>query len=174
MALNQCREFFQPHDQIQLVESADTALSLMEVAEKGSVEYGAIGSKLAIDFYGLESLAEGIETDQSNYTRFAVLANHPKQSFKEIDKKVSLSIVLAHESGSLSKVLSLLHLLNVNLTKIESTPVLGRPFQYRFYLDLILGEAVSFQTTIEALTPLTEELVILGRYAPKNNNNEHT
>jgi len=120
-----------------------------------------------MEHYGLEMLHEGIETNKSNYTRFAVLGK--EEGREEPETKVSLSIVLSHESGSLSKVLSLLHLLNINLTKIESTPVIGKPFQYRFYLDFILCDKVSYQSTIETLTPLTEELVILGKYKPEIN-----
>ena len=167
MALNQCRDYFQTEPQIQLVDSADTALSLKEVAEAGSVEFGGIGSKLAIEHYGLKLLAEGIETNKKNYTRFAVLSNELLVNQNAI--KISLSMILSHEPGALSKVLSLLHLLNVNLTKIESSPILGEPFHYRFYLDILLGENVSYQTTIEALKPLTEELQILGRYIPGKN-----
>ena len=167
MALNQCRDYFQTEPQIQLVDSADTALSLKEVAEAGSVEFGGIGSKLAIEHYGLKLLAEGIETNKKNYTRFAVLSNELLVNQNAI--KISASMILSHEPGALSKVLSLLHLLNVNLTKIESSPILGEPFHYRFYLDILLGESVSYQTTIEALRPLTEELQILGRYIPGKN-----
>ena len=164
MALNQCRAFFKTPPAVKLVESADTALSLKKVSEQDNPQIAAIGSKLAIEEYGLELLARGIETDKSNYTRFAVLG-------KQIDTstdgaKVSLSIILSNVSGALSKAISLLHLLGVNLTKIESAPVIGKPFQYRFFLDFILHEKVSFQNTIEALTPLTIELKILGKYHP--------
>ena len=162
MALNQSRKYFEPHKHISLVESSDTASSLKEVAEKGSTEYGAVGSKLAIEYYGLEMLAESIESNKQNFTRFAVLSNSRAENIE--NRKVSLSIILPHQAGSLSNVLSMLHLLGINLTKIESSPVIGRPFQYRFYLDMILSDKVSFEASLEALKPLTEEVLVLGRY----------
>lgn len=162
MALNQSRKYFEAHKHISLVESSDTASSLKEVSEKGSTEYGAVGSKLAIEYYGLEMLAESIETNKRNFTRFAVLSNTRVENIE--NRKVSLSIILPHQAGSLSKVLSMLHLLGINLTKIESSPVIEKPFQYRFYLDMILSDKVSFEASLEALKPLTEEVLVLGRY----------
>ncbi|NRA10566.1 MAG: prephenate dehydratase [Crocinitomicaceae bacterium] len=161
MALNQCREFFKLQPKIQLVEASDTALSIQEVAEIKDRSKGAIGSKLAIEYYGLEILAENIETHKDNYTRFAVLSKSIKV---ESGNKVSLSIVLKHESGILAKALSLLHRKGINLTKIESSPVIGKPFQYRFYLDLLLEDVDGFETALNYLKPLTIELNILGRY----------
>lgn len=167
MALNQCRDFFAKYPNIKLVESADTALSIREVAEIGDPTRGAIGSALAIEQYGLEALATSIETDKFNYTRFVVLNKNATSDTKF--NKVSATIVLPHVAGSLSKVLSLFFLLGINLTKIESMPILGKPWQYRFFIDFILSESVSYEATIEALTPLTEELSILGRYQSSQN-----
>ena len=82
----------------------------------------------------------------------------------EFGNKVSLSIVLKHESGMLAEALTLLHRKGVNLTKIESSPVIGKPFQYRFYLDLLLEDEGGFETALSYLKPLTVELNILGRY----------
>lgn len=115
MALNQCRDFFADYEHIQLIESNDTAQSLKEVAEKGDKTIGAIGSALAIEYYGLENLAQGIESDKLNYTRFVVVSTpqHAPLTFN----KISATMVLPHISGSLSKVLSLFYLLGVNLTK---------------------------------------------------------
>ncbi|MDX2362169.1 MAG: prephenate dehydratase [Crocinitomicaceae bacterium] len=165
MALNQCRDFFGVNPEVHLVEGQDTALCIREVAELQDPTIAAIGSRLAIEQYGLELLVENIETDPNNFTRFAVLK---LKSDVELGNKVSLSLVLKHESGALSKVLTLLHLLNVNLTKIESVPMVGKPFQYRFFLDLILSKNVSFESMKETLTPLAEELNIMGRYKSMN------
>jgi prephenate dehydratase len=73
-------------------------------------------------------------------------------------------MVLKHETGALSRAISLLNLLDANLTKIESTPVVGRPFQYRFYLDFILEGSLEYEVILAALRPLTIELKTLGRY----------
>ena len=161
MALNQCREFFRQQPKIHLVEEMDTAQAIQEVAALGDPTKGAIGSKLAIAYYGLELVASNIETHRDNYTRFAVLSQNKNV---EPGNKISLSLVLKHEPGSLAKTLSLLHANQVNLTKIESTPVLGKPFQYRFYLDVLLNDATRFETTLKELEAVTPELTILGRY----------
>ncbi len=162
MALNQCRGYFEKYPSIHLVESADTALSIKEVAEKGSLEYAAIGSKLAIEYYGLEMLAESIETNKENYTRFVIVSKNPK--VEAYYNKVSLTLTLPHQSGSLSKVLNLLHKLGVNLTKIESVPIEGQPWEYRFYLDLIVPQIEDKDQIIESLIAITDELTVLGKY----------
>jgi prephenate dehydratase len=162
MALNQCRHFFRTQEHIQLIESTDTALSLKEVAENGSLKHGAVGSQLAIEMYGLEMLAESIETNKKNYTRFVVLSK--KDIENEASNKISFSLVLPHKPDALSKVLSLFSLIGGNLTKIESTPVLGKTFQYRFYLDVVLEKGLHLNTILEVLEPLTDELKILGKY----------
>lgn len=164
MALNQCRDFFAPYSHIRLVESDDTALSLKEVAHRKDVSVGAIGSALAIRQYGLKVLASNIETDKQNYTRFLIVEKQSIPCFEE--KKVSMCMVLPHEQGVLSKVLSLLYILGVNLTKIESMPILGKPWQYRFYIDFLRSNSVDFHVLEDGLKPLVEELQILGVYPP--------
>ncbi|XOV67873.1 MAG: prephenate dehydratase [Fluviicola sp.] len=161
MALNQCRDFFQRYPQIKLVESQDTALSIKNVALENLKTSAAIGSELAIKEYGLELIAKDLQTNNSNYTRFGVLQLN---KYQDVGNKLSLSIILKHESGTLAKTLNKLHQLHVNLTKIESVPIVGEPFRYRFYLDLIIPDEDSFEKTIEAITPLTDELKVLGRY----------
>ena len=162
MALEQCQEFFRPHAHIQLVQSVDTALSLREVSEAGELSRGAIGSKLAIEHYGLELLAEAIESDPNNYTRFVVL-DRKGQSPQEGDK-ISIALVLAHQRGTLARVISLLDLTGSSLTKIESVPIVGRPFQYGFFIDFLLGEEVNLDTTLQVLRPHVLEISVLGRY----------
>ncbi len=163
MALSQCSEFLSDYPHVDQVEATDTATSVQNVARNGDSSVAAIGSKLAIDYYGLELLEESIETDDRNYTRFAILA---PGGYRMEGDKVSLSLVLKHEKGALVRAISLLDLLGANLTKIESAPVLGSPFQYRFYLDFVMEGILSFDLIIEALRPLTIELKIIGRYSP--------
>lgn len=165
MALNQCREFFEKKPKIALIESPDTALSIQQVAESKNPQLGAIGSQLAITHYGLELLAESIETDKQNFTRFAILQ---REQTEKMAKKVSITAVLLHEPGTLARLLTRLNHWNANLTKIESTPIVGRPFQYRFYLDFIQNDAMDLTNIMKAIQPLTEELEILGIYEPNN------
>jgi len=165
MALNQCRDYFEKYPHIHLVESADTALSIKEVAEKGSLEFAAIGSRLAIEYYGLELLDTSIETNKENYTRFVLVSKRPNVPTNY--NKVSLTITLPHQSGALAKVLNKIHQWNSNLTKIESVPIEGKPWEYRFYLDCILPEIPDKGQMIESLKPITDELKILGKYISK-------
>lgn len=162
MALNQCRSFFESYPEVCLVESMDTALSVMEVAKSGNTELAAIGSRLAIEFYGLDLIAESIETDKKNYTRFVTVS---KQKCAEIHyDKVSLSLTLPHKKGSLATILNLLSDFDVNLTKIESVPILGRPWEYRFYLDYIHSDLRCRKELLNCLLERCDELKILGKY----------
>lgn len=162
MALNQCREFFRKYPSVRLVESADTALSIRDVAEWNNPAVAAIGSRLAIEQYGLAVLAEGIETHPHNYTRFAVIQKEPDPC--PDNDKVSMSFTLPHKTGSLSRVLSLLNIMDINLTKLESVPVVGKPWNYRFYTDFILPDPNLFQSIFNLLSEITEELSLMGRY----------
>lgn len=161
MALNQCREFFKEFPQINLVEAQDTAMSVKDVAVEKKVNRGAIGSMVALKEYGLEVLASDIHSHKDNFTRFVVVAN---KSVSIEGDKISLSVILKHESGALSKLLYLISLIGANLTKIESVPIENEPFRYRFYMDVVMDEDVSYKSTIEILKPQTEELTVLGRY----------
>ena len=95
-------------------------------------------------------------------TRFVVLSK--EQIENDAANKIGFSLVLPHKPDALAKVLNLFSLIGGNLTKIESTPVLGKSFQYRFYLDVVLEEKLHIKTILEVLEPLTDELIILGKY----------
>lgn len=163
MALNQCRKYFRQFPEIALVESKDTALSMKEIADEALLHIGAIGSMTAIEHYGLQLIDAGIETNKNNYTRFVILSNE-KAHNTEINK-ASLSLVLPHKAGSLSKALSLISFYGSDLTKIESTPILGEPWSYRFYIDFKFDNNTMFENVITSLKPLVEELKVLGIYA---------
>ncbi|MCB0638504.1 MAG: prephenate dehydratase, partial [Lewinella sp.] len=135
IAIAQCREFFDQYPHIQLVETADTALSAREVSEKGWRHVGAIASTLAAELYKLEILAESIETNKQNHTRFLVLRRSNQTLFSQGADKVSLSFTVDHTVGSLYKVLAVLAAYNVNLTKIQSAPIIGHPWEYQFFVD---------------------------------------
>ena len=137
VAIAQCREFFTTWPRIQLVKDADTALSAREVLEQNDPTRGAIASAAAADLYDLEILAPGIETNKLNHTRFLVLERGRDHS-ADRGNKVSLSFSTTHEAGSLYRVLMVLAAYHINLTKIQSKPIIGRPFQYRFHVDFLL------------------------------------
>ena len=164
VALEQVREFFRPYPHIQLIEDVDTALSAREVMEKGDPTRGAIASLAAAELYDLEVLAPGIETNKLNHTRFLVL-ERGRDHVADTGNKVSLSFATSHESGSLYRVLNVLAAYQVNLTKIQSAPIVGRPWQYRFHVDFLLEGHVTLEQALSAIDPITDELRVLGVYA---------
>lgn len=165
IAIAQCREFFSHHPHIQLVETVDTALSARNIKENQSKDIGAIASTLAAEYYELDIIAAGIETNKKNHTRFLVLERTDKVQEQTEVEKVSLCFAVDHQPGSLYKVLAVLAAYNVSLTKIQSTPIIGRPWEYRFFVDFIMEGNMSNDQAIQAIEPLTKELKVLGKYA---------
>jgi prephenate dehydratase len=143
------------------------------VSEKSDPAIGAIGSQLAADIYGLQILCEGIETEKKNYTRFLVLNHHNSSTVKDFDK-VSISFTLAHEVGSLHGVLKQLILHKANMSKIQSTPILGKPWEYRFFIDFVTKDPGQLELLIPALQAVTHDLLILGTYKSGNHYEDTT
>ena len=165
IAIAQCLKFFERYPHIHLVETVDTAWSARNIREKGLEGIGAIASTLAAELYQMEVLAESIETNKKNHTRFLVLHNDRPQPEQELElDKVSLSFAVDHTVGSLYKVLAVLAAYNVNLTKIQSAPIIGHPWEYLFFLDFVTEGKVGHQQAIEAISPLTHNLKVLGVY----------
>lgn len=136
MALAQCAVFFEAYPHIRLVRSDDTAASAAEIVQKGLRTRAAIASELAAQLYHLDIIAPSIETDQENYTRFYILQRDtPDDCLPENANKASVCFSLRHENGSLANILNLLARAGANLTKIQSLPLLGRPWEYRFFVD---------------------------------------
>ncbi len=163
MAIAQCRKFFRDYPHIRLVEAADTALSAKHIKEKKLTDVGAIASSLAADLYGLDILAEGIETHKKNHTRFLVLHKETPSRQSRPGDKVSVCFATRHEVGSLHSVLAVLGAYGANLTKIQSTPIIGKPWEYLFYVDFISSD-LGCQSAIDAIQPITTYFKILGIY----------
>jgi len=167
IALMQCEEFLDQHKHIKAIESEDTALSAKEIADNKLQKRAAICSSLAAEMYGLEILAKGIETNKRNFTRFLIIAE-PEMAKKLIEgitlNKASLVFTLPHEEGSLAKVLSILSFYHVNLTKIQSLPILGEEWKYQFYINLTFSDYSRYRQSLEAIIPLTKDFQILGEY----------
>ena len=163
MAINQTREFFKDYPWIRLVESEDTAKSAADVAAEGLMGVGAVASTLAAELYGLEILAESIETYKQNFTRFLVLDDS-----LEVDKakvnKASMCFTLPHTPGSLAHVLTILSFYGMNLTRIQSLPIPGQEWQYFFYVDIKFDDYVRYGQAVAAVRPLMEDLNVLGEY----------
>lgn len=162
MAINQCREFFKAYPHIQLIESEDTAVSIKKVAKEKLDNTGAIGSEIAIREYGLEMLHQSIETNKKNFTRFLIISKSKTE--EAIVNKSSLVLDLPHQKGSLAKALNLIHKYDINLSKIESFPVIGEPWHYQFYLDLHFSELENYQTLLFELQKMKFPYQILGEY----------
>ena len=168
IALMQCTEFLNTLPHAKVVEKEDTAMSARWIAENHIEGHAAIYGKLAAQIYGMEVLAEGIETNKRNFTRFLSIADRwvADEIMRDVDKnKSSLVFAVPHTSGSLSKVLAVLSFYDMNLTKIQSLPIIGREWEYLFYVDLTFTDFARYQKALDAIQPLTKDLKILGEYA---------
>lgn len=167
VALMQCREFLTQHEGLKVVEVADTAGAAYNIKDKQLRGHAAICHKDAAKIYGMKILEEGIETNKHNFTRFLVLSNPLNaDELRNIEKanKASMVFSLPHEEGSLSAILSVLSFYKMNLTKIQSLPIVGKEWQYLFYIDLAFSSLTRYRQAIDAIRPLTKELQILGEY----------
>ncbi len=168
IALMQCGAFLDTLSNVRVFESEDTALSAKAIKDENRVGQAAICSKYAVEYYGLQILEEGIETNKRNFTRFLIMADNWRVSEltdKSKINKSSLVFALPHNEGSLSQVLSVLSFYNMNLTKIQSLPIIGREWEYLFYVDLTFADYTRYRQSIDAILPLTKNLKILGEYA---------
>lgn len=163
MAINQTREFFKDYPWIRLVESEDTAKSAADVAASGLKGVGAVASVLASELYGLDILAESIETYKQNFTRFLILDDSLQVDKAKINKS-SMCFTLSHTPGSLAHVLTILSFYGMNLTRIQSLPIPGQEWQYFFYVDIKFDDYVRYEQALSAVRPLMEDLRILGEY----------
>ncbi|MEZ4883373.1 MAG: prephenate dehydratase [Chitinophagales bacterium] len=164
MAILQCQNFLDKHH-LKPVETIDTAWSAKELSEKRTRGRAAIASSLAADYYKLEIVAEGIETNKRNFTRFLVLQHKEfTQKTQLPSNKASICFHLVHEVGSLAKTLTILSEQGINLTKIQSLPVVGKAWEYFFHLDVEFSDYDGYRKSLEAIQPYINELQILGEY----------
>jgi prephenate dehydratase len=165
MAILQCQAFFDDYPNIKLIDSIDTALSAKKISDEKLEGIGAIASDLAAKNYNLNVIARSIETNKNNYTRFLILEDKNGTDYRdESVTKSSLSFALANKIGSLSKILSIFSYYDINLTKIQSMPIIGRDWEYQFYIDLEFDDYHMYRQSLEAVKPFTSNLWILGEY----------
>lgn len=170
VALMQCRNFLSHHPTLRMVETDDTAGAARDIARDRLRGHAAICSAQAAPLYGMKVLAEGIEDNKHNFTRFLVLTDPwhaDTMRDARLCNKSSLVFTLPHEEGSLSQVLSIFSFYKINLTKIQSLPIIGREWQYLFYVDVTYNDPVRFHQSVDAIMPLTRELKNLGEYVAK-------
>ncbi|WP_036876505.1 prephenate dehydratase [Xylanibacter oryzae] len=167
VALMQCRDFLDRHPNIKVVEGIDTAGAAKYIKENNCSGWAAICNASAAKLYGLKVLEESIEDNKHNFTRFLVVCNPSKADFlRPLEKadKASMVFALPHEEGSLSQVLSIMSFYKINLTKIQSLPIIGHEWEYLFYVDVTYDNLTRYRQSIDAITPLTKSLKILGEY----------
>ena len=164
VALSQCRHWFAAHPQIEAVNFYDTAGSVKHVMEAGLNDAAGIAPELAARQYGGEILLAGIEDHAENYTRFHFLMRESEWQAAEGANKASLAFSVAHQPGTLVLALQAFARAGVNLTKIESRPVPGMPWEYVFFVDLRFYASNQIDVALEGLASHCEMVKELGRY----------
>jgi prephenate dehydratase len=165
MALLQCKDFFATQPHIKLIEDDDTAEVAQRIAQKHISGLGAIASRTAAELYGLDIVAPNIHSIENNATRFVVVKTTPESS--ENADKASLKFILDHKRGSLAAVLNVLSDCKLNLTKIQSMPVVETPWKYSFFVDVTFDEVAFYTKAVQLLEIMTESLKVLGTYKNK-------
>lgn len=164
MALAQCQTFLATLPEAKVLETSDTAESAQLIREQNLLGHAAVASKLAAETYGLSLLQEGIESDKQNYTRFLVICRAESYRVSEQASKASIRFEAAHRPGSLAAVLDVFGRHAVNLTKIQSVPLLGKPYQYAFHIDLEWGDAAQYRAALAEARAQASNLLEFGEY----------
>jgi prephenate dehydratase len=164
VALAQCRRFFDRHPQIHAVPYYDTAGSVRHVIETGDEKSAAIASRQAASQYGATILLADIEDNPANFTRFFLIRRAELVQPDPNPDKVSLAFTVENRPGSLVEALQTFASLGTNMTKIESRPVAGKPWQYVFYVDYQISNTASANAILEALQSTCSTVKELGRY----------
>ena len=167
IALAQCMEFLNTLKGLTLIEADDTAGSARIISEQKLAATGTIASASAAAIYGLEILAEGIETYKKNYTKFHIIGN--ESAMPAMGDKASVCFATGHKPGSLARVLMILAEMDINLSKIQSVPRLNGNWEYMFYVDLELSTVSDMDNIVRALEEHTMNLEILGIYNKDTN-----
>ncbi|AWH74392.1 prephenate dehydratase [Dokdonia sp. Dokd-P16] len=163
MAILQCREFFRNYPDIKLVEDTDTAGVAREIQEMQLQGIAAIASTAAASIYKLEIIKESIQTINENATRFFILNKDKKQVEGVIDK-ASLRFSADHKRGSLAAILNVLSDCKMNLTKIQSMPIIEKPWKYAFFVDVTFEKIESFNKAVQLLEIMANDFKVLGVY----------
>ena len=162
MAIRQCAEFIQSLNGIEVRESDDTALSAKRVKELKLKNTAAIANEFAANKYGLDILEKRVETHKKNFTRFLILT---KRSNGKIESnKASISFEVANEVGSLAETLMTFKNYNINLTKIQSIPIIGKPSEYSIHVDVEWSKRKSYDDAMHQVMRQVKNLNILGEY----------
>ena len=165
MALLQCKDFFKAHPHIRLVEAEDTADEARRIAENAISGIAAIASEQAAALYGLSILAPSIQTIKNNITRFVIVQKKGILVDQKNINKAALKFTLDHQRGSLAAVLNVMSDCQLNLTKIQSLPVIETPGKYAFFVDVTFDEFEFYDKARKLITIMASQFKILGEYA---------
>ncbi len=164
MALLQCKEFFKKHPHIKLVEDKDTAEVADRINKHQLKGVGAIASILAADIFELDILAHSIQTIKSNETRFAIVKRTNSEVKEENISKASLKFEANHKRGSLATILNVMSDCKLNLTKIQSLPIIETPWKYAFFVDVTFEDYKDFKKAKSLIEIMGEDFKVLGEY----------
>ena len=164
MALLQCKEFFKKYPHIKLVEDVDTAEVAKRIAKENIKGIAAIAPKIAAEIFGLQVLEDDIQTIKDNSTRFVIVQTKLTTHSIEGINKASLKFELSHKRGSLAAVLNVLSDCKMNLTKIQSLPVIETPWKYSFFVDVTFDDYTEYQKLVKIIDIMAEDFKILGTY----------
>jgi prephenate dehydratase len=164
MALLQCMDFLKKYPKIKLVEDKDTAETARRIHQKKLKGIAAIGSKAAASMYDLTIIASEIQTVNNNMTRFFIISKEANVLPKEEINKASLKFELDDSPGSLATVLNVMTNCKLNLTKIQSMPIIETPFQYSFFVDVVFEKYKHYEKAMKILAIMTNHFKVLGEY----------
>ncbi|AEK22655.1 Arogenate dehydratase/prephenate dehydratase 1 [Capnocytophaga canimorsus Cc5] len=164
MALLQCKQFFENYPHIKLVEDTDTASTAQRIHQKHLLGIGAIGSKSAAELYNLEIIRHSIQTMKVNATRFVILTTKEEKIDRNQVNKASLKFQVHHKRGSLATVLNVISDCRINMTKIQSLPVIETPWKYAFFVDIVFENYEDFEKAEKLLSIMAEDFKVLGIY----------
>ena len=164
MALLQCREYLKMQPHIKMVEDVDTAETAKRIQENQLTDIAAIAPKVAAELYDLEIIASEIQTIKNNATRFIIVKTANKELPREEINKASVRFITDHKRGSLAAVLNVMSDCNLNLTKIQSLPIIETPWKYAFFVDVTFDSFDYFEKAKALLTIMSEDFKVLGEY----------
>jgi prephenate dehydratase len=163
IAIRQCVDFFDEYPHLKVVESSDTAACAKRIRDEQLTDTVAIANTLAAKLYNLDILERRIESNKKNFTRFLILTHHDNVEKKD-NNKASLCFQVSNQVGALAKVLQIFAEQNINMSKIQSMPVLGKRNEYNFYVDVEWDNTRQYDTAIRQVLKYTQNFNILGEY----------
>lgn len=164
IAIRQCVDFIDEYPHLKVVESVDTAACAKRIREEHLTDTVAIANTLAAKLYRLDILERRIESNKKNFTRFLILTTHENAKQRREANKASLSFQVSNEVGSLAKVLNIFAEQEINMSKIQSMPVLGKRHEYNFYVDIEWDNSTQYDDAIRQVLKYTQNFNILGEY----------